>query len=254
MVIVEDEEFLRKGLVLATDWNDMNCLVVGEAENAFDGERIIRLLKPDIVLTDVRMPRKTGLAMIEALSDLNGIEYVILSGYADFLYAQKAIELHVFRYLLKPIDDKQLRRIIEDIGKEIEFREKNITQDIKETSSISFGDYRDWYVCEVVDYIKAHYSDPMKVGALAKNLGISESSLTKLFKARTGYSINEYVVRQRMRIAMRLLKKNDMSIAQIGEFVGYKDGRYFSETFKRYFAITPLEFKKGAIPNEGSLQ
>jgi len=245
VVIVEDEDLIRKGLVLATDWQKMGCLVVGEASDAFEGEKVIRMIHPDIVFTDVCMPRKTGLEMIESLSDLDGIEYVILSGFADFAYAQKAIELQVCRYLLKPVEDEQLYDIVDEIKSERERKQRELSLENDKLALISFGDYRDQYVDKVISYLSSNFSDPMKVCDMALNLNISESTLLKSFRARTGYSINEFVVRQRMRVALMLLKENKLNIAQIGEYVGYKDGRYFSETFKRSFSVTPIEFKKG---------
>ena len=65
VLIVEDEEFIRKGLVHTMDWLKMDCLVVGEAENGEEGFERILELKPDVVLTDIRMPKLDGIAMIE---------------------------------------------------------------------------------------------------------------------------------------------------------------------------------------------
>jgi two-component system response regulator YesN len=254
VVIVEDEEFLLRGLVVATDWSAMDCIIVGEAENAFRGEVIIRHLMPDIVITDVRMPMKSGLEMIKGLQDLEGIEYIILSGYADFQFAQQAIELDVRRYLLKPIEDNALSEAIENAKyvineRRLHFQQSTVGLENNDTAKIlPFGDYRDEYIQETIRYIDTHFIDTLKIKDMAANLGISESTLSKLFKNRTGYSIVEYVVRNRMRHALELLQERNTSINEVAEAVGYKDYRYFCELFKKHFHITPYEFKKGAMP------
>ena len=104
VVVVEDEKVLRKGLVLTTPWVDYGCKIIGEAENGFTGKELIRKVQPDIVITDVIMPGMNGIEMIKNLAGKTNTEYVIISGYADFEFAQTAIELGVKRYLLKPIE------------------------------------------------------------------------------------------------------------------------------------------------------
>src|SRR5690554_1419626 len=100
IVIVEDEILVKKGLVLTTDWEKLGCRVVGEAENGLQGIEVIEKLKPDIVLTDVRMPGMNGIEMIERLKGKVEAEYIILSAYSEFSYAKKAISLGVREYLV----------------------------------------------------------------------------------------------------------------------------------------------------------
>ena len=67
VVLVEDEPLVRQGLALAVDWASMGCVVVGEAEDGEEGCRVARKTDPDLILTDVRMPRMDGISMIARL-------------------------------------------------------------------------------------------------------------------------------------------------------------------------------------------
>ena len=84
VVLVEDEEIVLRELVETIDWAGLGMEVIGTAGDGIEGEEKIRTLSPDIVVTDIRLPGKDGLKMIEDASVANGI---ILSGYTDFEYS-----------------------------------------------------------------------------------------------------------------------------------------------------------------------
>ena len=94
VLLVEDEDIIRRGLLFAVDWLRSDCVVVGEAVDGADGLQKIAELTPDIVITDVKMPYLDGLGMLEQ-SRGSGYEAIILSGYDEFSYAKKAISLDV---------------------------------------------------------------------------------------------------------------------------------------------------------------
>ena len=94
LLIVEDESATRKGLSRLIAKISPDIQIVGEAEDGFEGLKMIADYRPDIVLTDITMPRVTGLEMIEnAQERYPEIRYVILTGYAEFEYAQRAVKL-----------------------------------------------------------------------------------------------------------------------------------------------------------------
>ena len=112
VLLVEDEDIIRRGLLFAVDWLRSDCVVVGEAVDGADGLQKIAELTPDIVITDVKMPYLDGLGMLEQ-SRGSGYEAIILSGYDEFSYAKKAISLDVAEYLLKPVDFEALYETLE---------------------------------------------------------------------------------------------------------------------------------------------
>ena len=103
LLVVEDEYVIRKGIIDSIDWQEIGFCVVGDAANGREGIRCVEETQPDVILTDVRMPVMDGLTMAEAvLVKYPDIKMIILSGFADFEYAQQAIRFRVFDYLLKP--------------------------------------------------------------------------------------------------------------------------------------------------------
>lgn len=113
VVIVEDNPTTVLSLVKTIDWDVMKCAVAGTAGDGESGGVMIRQLKPDIVLTDIRMPVKSGLDMIaDVREDVPDCRFVIITGYDEFQYASQAIKLGVFDYLLKPIDNEEVMRTV----------------------------------------------------------------------------------------------------------------------------------------------
>ena len=116
VLIVDDEPTIREGLPYIIDWQDYGFEIVGAAQNGKEGMKLIQKYQPDLVITDIRMPEMDGLEMIQAAKQRGDTFYsIILSGYSDFTYAQKAIRLGTVSYLLKPIDEDELTDILQGI-------------------------------------------------------------------------------------------------------------------------------------------
>jgi two-component system, response regulator YesN len=103
LLIVDDEAEVREGLRTIIDWESNEITLCGEADNGVDALELIYQTSPDIVIMDIRMPVLDGLELLARISHNNiSIKCIILSGYDDFYYAQKAIDLKAANYLLKP--------------------------------------------------------------------------------------------------------------------------------------------------------
>lgn len=90
VLIVEDEEIIRKGLINTIDWIEKDCNIVGEAINGLDGLEKIRELKPDLVITDIKMPNLNGLEMIKRCQSEDIVfESILLTSYGEFEYAKE---------------------------------------------------------------------------------------------------------------------------------------------------------------------
>ncbi|MEG1525008.1 MAG: response regulator [Clostridia bacterium] len=119
LLIVEDEDLIRNAIVSGVDWHSLGF----EAEGAEDGEvalEIVRRFRPDIVLTDIRMPFMDGLELTRAIKkQFPQTVVVILSGHDEFSYAQEALQLGVKKYIQKPIVPADLIRIMQDLVAEL---------------------------------------------------------------------------------------------------------------------------------------
>ena len=110
LVIVDDEPILLQGLLDTYDWEGMGFEVVGSAKSGVQALEVIRREQPHVVLTDIRMKQMTGLMVMEEIQkEQISCLFVVLSAYRDFEYAKHACDLGAYAYLLKPIDDEQLR-------------------------------------------------------------------------------------------------------------------------------------------------
>ena len=120
IVIVEDEVKIREGIAKMIE-TQTEHVVQGEAVNGEEGLEMILRFKPDLVITDVRMPKMDGLEMVKTLYERKvPLHAVILSGYSEFEYAQKAIRYGVDEYLLKPLDIDDVRKMLGQVEKKIQ--------------------------------------------------------------------------------------------------------------------------------------
>ena len=131
IILVDDEEEVRKSIIKQIDWESAGFKVVGDAENGEDALEKIEVLEPDVVLTDIRMPYMDGLTLAEKIRQrYPSTKVVIFSGYDDFEYAQKAIKLNVTEYILKPVNVEELTSILKRI-------KSNLDEEIEEKRNVS---------------------------------------------------------------------------------------------------------------------
>lgn len=130
-IIVDDEKQIVDGLCKMIKWPELGFEVCATARNGMEAIPLIKSHKPDLVVTDVRMPVMDGLKMLEhvRVNISEDIEFIILSGFSEFQYAQKAMQYNVKSYILKPIDEAQIYGILVDIKNILD--EKEIRKNLK---------------------------------------------------------------------------------------------------------------------------
>lgn len=118
VLIVDDEIFVRKGLISLMDWSSQQFEICGEAENGEQALELIEQLTPDLVIVDIRMPVLDGLELIQKVKAEGDHQplFIILSGYPDFSYAQQAFRFNVSDYILKPVDEQELTATLKKIA------------------------------------------------------------------------------------------------------------------------------------------
>ena len=122
--LLDDEPFILEGLKYIVDWEDYGFEIVGSANNGEDGLKEILSMDIDLVLTDIMMPKMTGLELIDNLIKSNyHTNFIVLSAFQEFEYAKKAISMGAENYILKPIDSEELEKSIINIKKKLKENE-----------------------------------------------------------------------------------------------------------------------------------
>ena len=240
VVLVEDEEIVLRELEETIDWEGLGLEVVGTAKDGIEGENMIKALSPDIVVTDIKLPGKNGLQMIEDAAVTNGI---ILSGYTDFEFTKRAIRLGVFDYLEKPVDDDELEASLKTLA-------IRIIEDEKDMDSISDGcsivlkeDVQSHWIKVAIEYIGKNYMNQIALSDIARETRLSESHLSSLFKAETGINFLQYLNAVRINAAIRLLSSSSMNVSEIARSTGFPNPGYFTKIFRRFMGKTPTEYR-----------
>lgn len=251
VVLVEDEPIILKGLQYRIDWLANGCTVVGSAENGEEGLRTIKETKPDIVITDIRMPYKDGLSMLQEAKQTHTFEAIILSGFGEFNYAKQAITIGVHDYLLKPVDLNDLEKTIKKLVEKL-VRKRNdnqITQQVKVYSDILNVqvEIHSSYVGQTMEFIQQSYCEKLTLKDASEELGLSTVSLNMKLKEKTGYSFNELLTRYRITKALDYLQDEKMLVYEVAEKTGFSDYKYFSHVFKKYTGMSPKQFLKQTL-------
>ena len=244
IVIVEDELLVRKGIIMSIDWASLGCEVVGSAKDGVEGIEVITKMKPDIVISDIRMPKLSGIDMIRNLKE-SGVNcsYIILTAYSDFSYAQNALNLGASAYILKPFRDGEL----EDAIKATIASNKN-KKDHKEIPVVNQFDtteYNNPYIEKAIIYIMENYNKSITIGDVSQCIGLTEGYFSRFFKEKTNYTVINYLVNYRMYMAKQLLKDCTIKVYEVSFLVGYQDPTYFSSLFKKTVGMTPAQYQSG---------
>ncbi len=135
LLLVDDEEEVRKGILQKIEWETYGFEIAGEAENGKDALEIAERTIPDIVITDIKMPFMDGLTLSELLKEkISTVRIIILTGFDEFEYAQKAVRLNLAEYVLKPVSSIELLDVLIKVKKQIddEVAQKRDLQILKE--------------------------------------------------------------------------------------------------------------------------
>lgn len=140
---VEDESIVREGLKNNIPWQEYGYQFMGEASDGEMALPMIRKIRPNVLITDIRMPFMDGLALSQIVKqEIPDIKIIIISGYDEFEYAQQAISLGVERYLLKPITKGTLRKVLMEIREKIETEQEQ--KNYLETFQNEMKEYEDY--------------------------------------------------------------------------------------------------------------
>lgn len=125
VLIADDEQLIRDGIASILDWQNMGFSHVFKAQNAYEAISILSAESIDLLITDINMPGKTGIELLEWVSqNTPDTVIIVISGYDKFEYAQSALHYGAVDYILKPIRKNELIEKIQAIAKRIDDRQR----------------------------------------------------------------------------------------------------------------------------------
>lgn len=255
VLIIDDEVFIREGMRQVIPWKALGCELIDEARDGEEGIEKLIQHNPDIIISDIRMPKKNGLEMIDEMKSINqDVQIIILTGFREFEYAQQAIRLGVLRFLLKPSKLDEIKEAIaaavtqieqnpnkrDRVQIEVAVEEVVATEASNENEELDRPQY---LVKQAIEYINKHYNQKLDLQTIADELFVSTWHLSKVIKKQTGTNFVDLLNSARVENAKRFLVESNMKIYEIAEYVGYTDTAYFSKIFKKITQVTPNEYR-----------
>lgn len=241
VLLVEDEPVIREGLKTMIERLTTGFTVKAEAQNGKEALRLLHSEMPDLIVTDIRMREMDGLSMIGKIREMyEDLPIIIISGYGDFQYAQKALKFGVSDYLLKPIDRVELVATFDKVRKLLDLK----NQDDGDRAQVGkqAGEERQ-LIRKVKAFIQNHTDGDLRLQTLADYVHLHPIYLSKLFKTETGENFSDYVTRIRMKRAKQLLRETNLKVYDISRLAGYQSPKHFMMVFKKEVGMTPRQYR-----------
>ncbi len=228
LLIIEDEAIVRKSLKNMIEKNRQS-ITVYTAADVYEANEYFRLTTIHLLILDIQLPEIDGITFLKQLRKNHpNLLVIILSAHADFTYAQQAIDLHVVKYLIKPVSREALLEVIDQSIKQVEIIPSSHHASIQ----------------KALNYIHEHFNEPLTLLQLSEVVHLNTSYFSSLFKQSVGVNFLQYVTDYRIKEAKKLLLEHNYSIEEISSRVGYKTSKYFIQIFKEYEKITPNQYRK----------
>ncbi|AOM83749.1 response regulator transcription factor [Salisediminibacterium beveridgei] len=250
ILIVDDEPRSRNGVKRTLNTQMSEPVSIHLSANPDEAIRLIRSTHVDIVITDIRMPGMSGLELIDSLQDHSGeLLFIVISAYSEFDYAQRALELGVIQYLLKPVQRQKLIEAVNKATKRLSHhKETTVTHEIDETLP-EFHENQASYsepVLSALYFIDEHLSEKIGMKDIAGHVHLNPNYLSVHFKEQVGLTFSDYLTRKRLQYAKYLLLTTRNTVAEIAEQSGYQTAKYFVKIFKNHVNMTPTEYRKAS--------
>ena len=248
LLFAEDEYYTRKGISATFPWkeNGIDELIV-----ASDGRQATELLaqKPDILLTDIRMPFVDGVTLAGTARNMDpAISILMLTSYSDKEYLKAAISLSILAYMEKPVD---MRELAENIALAREKRVQNLRllrMEAQEKLALPYPPEcaHQHQVQSALRYMHAHYEEEdLSLERIAEETHLTPDYLSSLFREDIGINPKRVLTEIRLTCAKKLLRDTEESVQEIAQKVGYASGNYFAKLFRRETGTTPSDFREG---------
>jgi len=247
LLIVDDEPLIRRGIITLLDFEKLNISDVYEAKNGQEGLDLFDRHRPQIVLLDINMPKKSGLQLAEEIKKIDeSTRIAIITGYDYFDYAQIALKLGVDDYLLKPLSKQDVTQVLLKLIKRIKENQthKEIQLIVGDLIQVEKDDEALNYKKQIQEIIDKEMSNPeFSLTELAHQINLSTGYLSGLFKTLFGQAFQDYMLNHRLETAKLFILTTDLKNYEIAMQVGFDDVNYFGKRFKLKYGLSPKRYK-----------
>lgn len=254
VLIVEDNRELRHNLVKFFS----TYFRIAEAVDGEDGLKKARSLNPDLIISDVMMPRMSGTEMCRRIkSDLNlcHIPVILLTALSASESKIEGLNANADDYVTKPFESAVLLARVDNL-----LRNRNMLKnqfDKKPVNEIDMSVVNPLdrnLIKRTSDYIESHLSDPdLDIQSLCAEMGLSRSLFYNKFKSLTGMTPNAFLLNHRLKHAAALLTAQPhLSVTEVSEIAGFNNAAYFSRCFRKQFGVSPQAYRKGETADDNS--
>ncbi|WHZ01164.1 response regulator [Neobacillus sp. YX16] len=244
VVLVDDDVIVIEFLKKVIPWQDYGFQVVANFQDSSDA-LIFMLENPyDVLITDIGMPKLNGIELIEKLKSSKINSYnVILSCHEEFTFAQQAIKLEAYDYILKEsMEESNIIDLLDRLKNKINQERFSSNQHLKVTQFLEMTT-RNEDVIKAQKYVQTHLGEKISLTEVAEHLHLNSSYFSRMYKKETGEGFIEYVTRVKMEKALELLDQSIKTVEQIAYELGFESKSYFLKTFKRFYGLSPKSFK-----------
>jgi len=236
--IVDDEKLFVDDLVNSIPWLENGFEVVGYNTNAITAIAEIMDKKPDVVLSDLRMPACGGIELIGRVKDMGlDAEFIMLSAFEDFKASREFFLMGGFDYINKPLDQNNAALVLEKLSRKL--ASKN-----NQTPTVQFVPSQSKGFDDVVTYVTDNFSKKHSLQDLSDRFSMSQTYICDLFAKHYDSTLTIFVTNLRMKEASRLILGTDTPLKEIAIFCGYSKYYYFCKVFKTYFSKSPSQHRE----------
>ena len=262
LLIVNDEIITADMMKNEILWNNYGISETVVAYSAESAKKVIKDKHIDLILCDIEMPMENGLSLLQWIREkAYDIECIFLTCHANFVYAQKAIELGCQNYILIPASYEKIGECVSKVVRRItekrenikyqEYGKEHLMEQVKEAVKDNVQISQHDLVCKATACILEHLGqEELSVSFVAEQINIHPVYLNRIFKKEKGIPVSQYIIGERMKLAGKLLKAGTLDANIIANKVGYRNYPNFNVTFRKYYGCSPTQYQKKELYKE----
>ncbi len=243
-ILLVDEKTAVEALRGRTEWKPYGINGVFTATSVEEAVSIFQDNEIDAVLSEIDLPGGSGYSLLEWIRGVAPeTEFAFLTVHAEFPYLKRALQLGCGDYLLKPLEDAELDRVLNVFTRRIRRRHRMAAYSPDLLRALG-GEHKKRDLVRVVkQYVREHIQEEIYIGDIASQVFLNERYLMRAFKAATGTSILQFITEERIWLAKELLVSSDYTVRQVASAVGYGNYSYFIRIFRQHTGETPTAYR-----------